>query len=554
MKQNLENLTKLIANKMEALDRTNTMTLKDLEKNIRTMIPDIQHAAEKPAVNNPFVSKMEFSVWDNIQYFTVGLILIPLRLLLTFLAFLLASFLSKLCLIGYIESDTPEPFTGIRRYVQYFVWFLARFLIFMYGFWHVPTKGKLADVKKAPIVVVAPHTSFFDGLLLGTLGTIFSAVGRHENNNIFLIGSIIQVIQPLTVNRTQKNSKQRVIKEIDRRVKGDWPRLVIFPEGTTTNHQAFVTFKPGAFYPGLPVQPILLKFKDKLDYVSWTWMSPSTRNIMFAMMSRLVNRAEVEILPVYEPSQEEIEDPFLYARNVRDYMGRAADIPVTDHSYEDCRLMEKAKSLGLPMDSGLVEYYKLSPMIGMNCDCMMDYLTKFSEIDTSKDGVLDLDEFCNYLHLPSSEEVKTIFRIYDIDKDNAITFREYLLGFTLISRPFNTEENIKTAFELFDSDNEDCITYDNFITPIQTVLQVDEKYLELIYKDVDLKENGKVVFEDFRAFCLNKPEYALLFIHFRRLREQNSSMTYSKAELRRTSVNEADEDIINSVPIPNVEV
>jgi len=50
----------------------------------------------------------------------------------------------------------------------------------------------------------------------------------------------------------------------------------------------------------------------------------------------------------------------------------------------------------------------------MNCECMMDYLTKFAEIDKSKDGFLDLDEFCDYLHLPASEEVKTIFNIYDI--------------------------------------------------------------------------------------------------------------------------------------------
>ena len=45
---------------------------------------------------------------------------------------------------------------------------------------------------------------------------------------------------------------------------------------------------------------------------------------------------------------------------------------------------------------------------------MMDYLVKFAEIDQSKDGVLDLDEFCDHLHLPSTEEVKTIFSIYDI--------------------------------------------------------------------------------------------------------------------------------------------
>lgn len=50
----------------------------------------------------------------------------------------------------------------------------------------------------------------------------------------------------------------------------------------------------------------------------------------------------------------------------------------------------------------------------MNCDCMMDYMERFAKIDLSKDGVLDLKEFCQYLHLPLSEEVKTIFQIYDI--------------------------------------------------------------------------------------------------------------------------------------------
>lgn len=39
-------------------------------------------------------------------------------------------------------------------------------------------------------------------------------------------------------------------------------------------------------------------------------------------------------------------------------------IPVTDHSFEDCRLMMEVEKLGMPMEAGLVEYYKLSPMIG----------------------------------------------------------------------------------------------------------------------------------------------------------------------------------------------
>ena len=45
---------------------------------------------------------------------------------------------------------------------------------------------------------------------------------------------------------------------------------------------------------------------------------------------------------------------------------------------------------------------------------MLEYLGKFSKMDKSLDGFIDLEEFCEYLNLPPTEEVKNIFRIYDI--------------------------------------------------------------------------------------------------------------------------------------------
>lgn len=45
---------------------------------------------------------------------------------------------------------------------------------------------------------------------------------------------------------------------------------------------------------------------------------------------------------------------------------------------------------------------------------------------------------------------------------------------------------------MFDPDEEGYIEYDNFVTPIQTVLQVEDKYIKLIYKDMDCEQTGKV--------------------------------------------------------------
>lgn len=39
---------------------------------------------------------------------------------------------------------------------------------------------------------------------------------------------------------------------------------------------------------------------------------------------------------------------------------RALGVPMTDHTYEDCRLMISAGELTLPMEAGLVEFTKIS--------------------------------------------------------------------------------------------------------------------------------------------------------------------------------------------------
>jgi len=51
-------------------------------------------------------------------------------------------------------------------------------------------------------------------------------------------------------------------------------QVMIFPEGTCTNRSCLITFKSGAFYPGVPVQPVCIRYPNKLDTVTWTWEGP----------------------------------------------------------------------------------------------------------------------------------------------------------------------------------------------------------------------------------------------------------------------------------------
>ena len=43
---------------------------------------------------------------------------------------------------------------------------------------------------------------------------------------------------------------------------------------------------------------------------------------------------------------------------------RALGVPITDHTYDDCRLMMAAQRLNLPMEVGIVEFHKLHKKLG----------------------------------------------------------------------------------------------------------------------------------------------------------------------------------------------
>lgn len=52
---------------------------------------------------------------------------------------------------------------------------------------------------------------------------------------------------------------------------------------------------------------------------------------------------------------------------------------MTDHTYEDCKLMKDAEEKGLPNEVGLVEFQKLLNKLGY-----VEYRTSFLSVGTEK--------------------------------------------------------------------------------------------------------------------------------------------------------------------------
>ncbi|XP_028333489.1 lysophosphatidylcholine acyltransferase 2 isoform X3 [Physeter macrocephalus] len=287
-------------------------------------------------------------------------------------------------------------------------------MFFSMGF-IVTVKGKIASPVEAPIFVVAPHSTFFDGIACVLTG-LPSIVSRHENVQVPLIGRILRALQPVLVSRVDPDSRKNTINEIIRRAAsgGEWPQILVFPEGTCTNRSCLITFKPGAFIPGVPVQPVLLRYPNKLDTVTWTWQGYTFVQLCVLTCCQPFTRVEVEFMPVQIPNDEEKSDPVLFASRVRNLMAEALRIPVTDHTYEDCRLMISAGQLTLPMEAGLVEFTKISRKLKLDWDGIRKHLDEYATIaSSSKGGRIGIEEFAEYLKLPVSDVLRQLFALFD---------------------------------------------------------------------------------------------------------------------------------------------
>uniref|UniRef100_A0A3P9NHN4 Lysophosphatidylcholine acyltransferase 2 n=1 Tax=Poecilia reticulata TaxID=8081 RepID=A0A3P9NHN4_POERE len=440
-----------------------------------------------PAVINPFVQDTNISKATLIKCVLLGIFLVPLRVILMSLVLTLTWPVAFIITFKQPLKGAVEPMTGWRRVMTA----LGMAYYFAMGF-RVVVKGKQVSSLEAPILAVAPHSAFFDGIACLVSG-LPSTVSRVENLATPLFGRIIRCFQPVLVSRTDPDSRKHTILAIESRAKseGRWPQVLIFPEGTCTNRSCLITFKQGAFIPGVPVQPVLLRYPNK----------------MVSVMIALYTTVEVEFMPPYVPKEDEKKCPPLFASRVRDTMAKALGVPVTDHTYEDCRLMISAGELTLPMETGLVEFTKISRKLNLKWDCLKKELESFAAMASScKGGNITIEEFARILKLPVNPALAELFALFDRDGNGTIDFREYVIGVNILCRPANTKDVLKMAFQLFDVDDDGKISLSEFNSLLRSALGVPDMDVTKLFNEINADGS-----DEFQMFASSHPEYAKLF-------------------------------------------
>ena len=179
--------------------------------------------------------------------FACGIVVIPIRFITVLILTLLASLVARITLIGKLSphmtdvlntggsqcssDDNPilsfqgisddevqrNPITGWRRYGKAIAAFLGRLCFMACGFYKVTVYGEpQADPSVAPVLVAAPHSTYFDGFVVFWTNLPY-IVSRVENMKIPLMGRCIALSQAIAVNREDPNSRGNTVKEIIRR-------------------------------------------------------------------------------------------------------------------------------------------------------------------------------------------------------------------------------------------------------------------------------------------------------------------------------------------------
>uniref|UniRef100_A0A3Q3R4U3 Phospholipid/glycerol acyltransferase domain-containing protein n=1 Tax=Monopterus albus TaxID=43700 RepID=A0A3Q3R4U3_MONAL len=414
--------------------------------------------------------------------------LFPIRLFVAAFMMLLAWPFAFLASAGRSETAV-EPQCLWRRVVDIILKIIMRTMWFAGGFHWMTVKGQRALPTEAPILTLAPHSSFFDAIPVTM--TMASIVMKAESKDIPVWGTLIKYIRPVFVSRSDQDSRRKTVEEIKRRAHsgGEWPQIMIFPEGTCTNRSCLITFKPGAFIPAVPVQPVVIRYPNKLVLLI------SRFKILWLTLCQLHNEFVIEFLPIYTPSEEEKKNPALFAINVRRVMAKALGVPITDYSFEDCQLAMAEGQLRLPVDTCLLEFAKLIRRLGLkprNSEkVLQEYGNRARKLEGQK---LALVDFAQFLDVPVSDMLQDMFALFDEHEENYMDIREYVIALSVVCRPARTLETMKLAFKMFEAEEDGAITQVELAVILKTALGVTELSVSRLFTAVDGEKTGKITF------------------------------------------------------------
>lgn len=284
--------------------------------------------------------------------------LLPLRVVLAFTVLLLYYLICRVCTLFSAPNREEEQedyahMSGWRRTVIVSCGrALSRLMLFIFGFYWIPESNYASQEDKnqpeemeRPGVIISNHVSYLD-ILYHMSHSFPSFVAKRSVAKLPLVGLISKCLGCVYVQRESKSSDFKGVSAVvtdrirESHQNESAPLMMLFPEGTTTNGEYLLPFKTGGFLAKAPVLPVILRYHYQRFSPAWDSIS-GVRHVIF-LLCQFVNYMEVIRLPVYHPSQQEMDDPKLYANNVRRLMATEGNLILSDIGLAEKRIYHAA--------------------------------------------------------------------------------------------------------------------------------------------------------------------------------------------------------------------
>ncbi|XP_027354454.1 lysophospholipid acyltransferase LPEAT1 isoform X2 [Abrus precatorius] len=289
--------------------------------------------------------------------------LLPIRVLLAVTILLFYYFICRVCTLFSAPNreDEQEDYAhmgGWRRTVIVACGrALSRAMLFIFGFYWIPESRHAVlnstsqedkhqpEELGRPGVIISNHVSYLD-ILYHMSSSFPSFVAKRSVAKLPLVGLISKCLGCVYVQRESKSSDFKGVSAVvterirEAHQNKSAPFMMLFPEGTTTNGDFLLPFKTGGFLAKAPVLPVILRYHYQRFSPAWDSIS-GVRHVIF-LLCQFVNYMEVVQFPVYYPSQQEMDDPKLYANNVRRLMATEGNLILSDIGLAEKRIYHAA--------------------------------------------------------------------------------------------------------------------------------------------------------------------------------------------------------------------
>lgn len=430
------------------------------------------------------------------------------RLVLFGIAIVVGYAATKVALQGWKDKENPMPLW--RRRIMWITRICSRVILFAFGYQWIKRKGRPVSREVAPIVV-SNHVSYVEPIFY--FYELFpTMVSSESHDSIPFVGTIIRAMQVIYVDRFSARSRKHAVHEIKRKAScNEFPRVLLFPEGTTTNGRVLISFQHGAFIPGLNIQPVVVRY----PYVHFdqSWGDISLMKLMIRMFSQFHNFMEVEYLPVISPPASKLDAVSHFSEETSYAIASALNVVQTRHSYADVLMLTKASQLKKEKSSAyMVEMAWVGRSFNISTMEALEFLDCFLSMNPHSNGRVSLQEFAASFMLGSSPVAEKIFKYLDVEKKGSITFRQFLVGSAHIMKQPSFRTTCEAMFDALSDNGHDSISLHKLREVLHTVSTATERKATELFYQFDVDKDGTVNRNDFMTFMRKNPLLVALFV------------------------------------------